>query len=75
MLSSLLYGIAVTLLGNLGPVVGWALFLVFTILTSQLWGILAKEWKGAGKTPLVFMTIGIFLLFISAITISLSFRI
>jgi hypothetical protein len=38
---------------------GFAIFLGTAILTSNLWGVLTGEWRGAGGKPLVWMFISI----------------
>lgn len=35
--------------GDLGPTVVWPLFMVFIILTSNLWSVVTGEWTQAGK--------------------------
>ncbi len=47
-----LWGIAISpsLLGALGPSVGWALFVGMIVLTSTATGLLSGEWKGAAKS-------------------------
>ncbi len=50
--SLLLYGISSARLGPLGPSMGFAIFLGTAILTSNAWGILTGEWRGAGPRPL-----------------------
>jgi L-rhamnose-H+ transport protein len=43
--SLLFYSKASQLIGGLGPVVGWPLFMVMIILTSSFWGWRHKEWS------------------------------
>lgn len=54
-----IYGISSAKLGPQGPAMGFAIFLGTAILTSNLWGILTGEWKGAGGKPLVWMFLSI----------------
>lgn len=44
--SLVFYSKASQIIGDLGPVIGWPLFMIFIILTSNLWGYATKEWKG-----------------------------
>lgn len=47
--SLVLYSQSSLLIGSLGPVVNWPLFMVLIILTSNFWGWRQQEW--AGVTP------------------------
>lgn len=49
--SIMLYGIATTKLGRLGPAVGWAAFLGMAIVAGNFWGLITGEWKSSGKKP------------------------
>jgi len=44
--SLVFYSKASQMIGAVGPVVGWPLFMVMIILTSNFWGWRYKEWKG-----------------------------
>ena len=57
--STLLYGIAAGLLGSLGAVVGWPLFMSLIVITASVWGVATGEWKGAGTRPLQIMYTGV----------------
>ena len=47
-----LYGFAAFRLGAQGPILGWSVFMCFTILTAYVLGVLAGEWEGVtGKSP------------------------
>jgi L-rhamnose-H+ transport protein len=48
--SLLIYGKSARLIGALGPIIGWPMFMIFIILTSNFWGWIYGEWKGCGKT-------------------------
>ena len=60
--SLVLYGIANTQLGELGPVIAWPIMSSMGILGANMWGALTGEWKGAGKSPVFFMRIAVTLL-------------
>lgn len=59
-----LYGQGASLMGELGTVVGWTMFLSLALIISNIWGIAFGEWKDA-KKPLKILLIGNFILFIS----------
>lgn len=46
-LSLLLYSQGALLIGSLGPLIGWPLFMVLIILSSNFWGWRYHEWEGA----------------------------
>lgn len=41
------YGVGAAGLGALGGVIGWPLFMAMIIITANVWGALAGEWKGS----------------------------
>ena len=50
---------AVSMLGVLGPVIGWPIYMSAIILSSAFWGWISGEWRGiAGRPPRV-MGLGI----------------
>ena len=59
--SIILYGIATTKFGRLGPAVCWAAFLGMAIVTGNIWGLVTGEWKQSGKKPLLLMFAGVVL--------------
>lgn len=44
-----LYGFAVSMLGRLGPVIGWVMFNGLALIVANLWGFADGEWKGHRK--------------------------
>ncbi|HEV2489808.1 MAG TPA: hypothetical protein VGT03_08365, partial [Candidatus Acidoferrales bacterium] len=63
--SSAIYGVAAARIGDMGPVLGWPLFMSIIIITSSSWGYLTGEWQGAGRksansmiTAIVFLILG-----------------
>jgi L-rhamnose-H+ transport protein len=66
----LLYGSGASMMGKSGAVYGWALFSATTILTSNVWGVLTGEWKGAGRIPRVLMWLSAALLVTSFVIIA-----
>lgn len=47
------YGKATSLLGTLGPVVGWVAFNGLALIIANIWGFLDGEWKGFQKAKKV----------------------
>jgi L-rhamnose-H+ transport protein len=59
-----LYGQGAALMGTLGTVVGWTMFIALALVISNVWGIAFGEWKGF-KKPLGVLMIGNLILIIS----------
>jgi L-rhamnose-H+ transport protein len=57
--SLLIYGAAAASMADLGPVLGWPLFMSAIILTSNMWGLAVGEWKGAARRSLLTMFVGL----------------
>src|SRR5438067_2931156 len=57
--SLVVYGAAATRMADLGPVLGWPLFMSAIILTSNVWGLAVGEWKGATRGSLMTMFVGL----------------
>ena len=68
--SSILYGIATVFLGDLGPVVGWPLFMSLIVIVATLLGIWTGEWRGATKNA--FRVQGLAVLILIAAVVMLS---
>ncbi len=47
--STAIYGAVSARLGEIGPVLGWPLFMSAIIIASNVWGFATGEWKGAGS--------------------------
>jgi L-rhamnose-H+ transport protein len=47
------------MLGPLGPVVGWPIYMSGIILTSSFWGWTTGEWRDSKGRPVNFMLAGI----------------
>lgn len=63
-----LYSQSAQMIGEFGPVVGWPLFMVFIILTSNFWGWLKKEWENCSHSVMIRLGWGI-LLFLIAVAL------
>ena len=51
------YGQGAAIMGKLGPVIGWSMFLALSLVISSMWGLKDGEWKGM-VLPLRVMLIG-----------------
>lgn len=61
-----LYGIGAGLMGPLGKVLGWPIFIVLMVLTGNVSGVLAGEWAGASRGALLWLAAGLAVLVVSA---------
>lgn len=66
-----LYGQGAAIMGELGPVIGWTMFLALALIVSTVWGISSGEWKGMKKSKVILL-IGDALLILSWIILSLT---
>jgi L-rhamnose-H+ transport protein len=57
--STVIYGIAAGMMGSLGTVLGWPLFMSLIVITATLWGVFTGEWRNAGRKPLQIMWSGV----------------
>jgi L-rhamnose-H+ transport protein len=62
MSGTVLYGRGANLIGSLGPVIGWPLLMSVMVLTANLWGFYAGEWKGVRGAPVRLATGGLTIL-------------
>jgi len=63
--SSILYGLATVLLGSLGTVLGWPLFMSLIVISASGVGLLTGEWKRSGGAPILLQCGGVGLLIIA----------
>jgi L-rhamnose-H+ transport protein len=68
------YGAVAARMGDLGPVLGWPLFMSAIILTSNVWGLVLGEWKGASRRSLTAMFAGLSVLILGFCTVAWSSR-
>jgi L-rhamnose-H+ transport protein len=68
--STLLYGIASTKLGALGPTVGWPLFMSLIVITASLLGVVTCEWENTGAKPLAIQLSGVVILIAAVVILS-----
>lgn len=58
------YGMGTTKMGEL-DFASWSIHMSFIIIFSNMWGMIMKEWKGAGKLTMRFLYIGLGVLILS----------
>jgi L-rhamnose-H+ transport protein len=59
------YGMGATVLGPLGGIVGWPVFMAINITVANVWGALSGEWKGASRRSYAYSLVGIAILFVA----------
>ena len=62
------YGMGTTKMGDL-DFASWSIHMSFIIIFSNMWGMILKEWKGAGKSTMRFLYIGLGILILSTFII------
>ena len=72
--STVMYGVGATKLGELGPVLGWPLFMSLIVITATVWGVATGEWKPAGKQPLRILGSGVAVLIVAIFVLGYSSR-
>lgn len=70
--SLILYSKASQIIGKLGPLVGWPLFMVLIILVSNYWGWRHQEWAGASRKSKQIVSVGLILLIVAMIVLGYS---
>jgi L-rhamnose-H+ transport protein len=50
----------------------WSILMSLNVVFSNVWGVILKEWKGAGKKAVIFLAIGMGTLILSLIIPNLS---
>ncbi len=63
------YGQGATLMGEMGPVIGWPILLGISLIISNIWAYLNKEWKGA-KKPFALLLAGLAVLILATIILA-----
>jgi L-rhamnose-H+ transport protein len=72
--STLLYGLAATRLGSLGPILGWPLFMSLIVIAASLLGVFTGEWKNSGAAPLRIQWAGVGLLIVAVFVLAATSR-
>jgi L-rhamnose-H+ transport protein len=57
-----LYGVAVRMMGDWGPVIGWAVFMALSVSVASVWGVAQGEWAGTSRQTRRLMLMGIAIL-------------
>lgn len=70
--SLLFYSKASQLIGTLGPLVGWPIFMVLIILTASFWGWKHNEWEHSSAKAKSVMRYGLLCLFAAIIILAYS---
>lgn len=68
----IVYGVGATLLGPIGPSVGWAVLIALVVVVANIWGLMTGEWRGTGSRPIRIMAVGLAALLIAVGIISAS---
>jgi L-rhamnose-H+ transport protein len=68
--SSVFYGIATVFLGDLGPVVGWPLFMSLIVIVASVLGVWTGEWRNAGSRALQVQGLAVLILVCAVIVLS-----
>jgi L-rhamnose-H+ transport protein len=66
-----LYGVAANMLGEMGAIMGFPVFLSMTVLTANTAGLLTGEWRGASRAAYRYGVAGMLALIISIVIIGL----
>ncbi len=70
--SLICYSKATALIGSLGPLVGWPLFMVMIILASSFWGWRSGEWDGSSTRVKRTLWLGIMFLVLAIVVLAYS---
>jgi len=69
-----IYGVSTRYLGRLGDSAGWAIYQIAMVLTANLAGILAGEWRSSTRRARVALCSGVLVLVLATITTAVSTR-
>lgn len=72
--SIILYSISTVKLGDLGPSIGWPLFLASIVVASTIFGALTGEWSHTGTRPIRTMIAGVSFLVLAIAILSFAGR-
>ena len=67
-----MYGVGAKKMGELGPVLGWPVFMSIIVITGTFWGIATAEWSGAGKQSLRLLGLGVAVLVVAIFVLGIS---
>lgn len=66
-----IYGQGATLLGELGPVIGWPILLGVSLIVSNFWAYINNEWENA-KKPFSILMLGLLILIVATAVLGYS---
>lgn len=69
-----LYGSSATMMGSLGPVVGWPVYMSVMITVGNFWGWVTGEWRGAPPRATRLLVLGIAIQVVAITILSISNR-
>ncbi|MFL6350962.1 MAG: L-rhamnose/proton symporter RhaT [Bryobacteraceae bacterium] len=75
MSSIAIFGAASATMAEMGPVLGWPLFMSAIIITSNVWGFATGEWRRVRRPTVFTVSIGMLLLILGFCILAWSFRI
>jgi L-rhamnose-H+ transport protein len=75
MSSIAIYGTASATMAQMGPVLGWPLFMSAIIITSNVWGFATGEWRRVRRATVLTVSIGMLLLILGFCILAWSFKI
>ena len=67
-----MYGVGAKKMDELGPVLGWPVFMSIIVLTGTAWGVTTGEWRGAGKRPLWLLGLAVAVLVVAIFVLGIS---
>lgn len=59
------YGMGAAMLGPMGGILGWPVFMVMVIVAGNIWGAVTGEWKGASRRAYGYLYVGIAILLLA----------
>ena len=65
-----LYGFGGSIMGSLGPVIGWPVFMSTVVIVGNIIGVLSGEWKGASSKARGMSWLGVAILVVAIVVIS-----
>jgi L-rhamnose-H+ transport protein len=66
-----IYGQGAAVMGDLGPIAGWIMFMALALIVSNVWGLRTGEWKGM-TVPVKYLYAGNIILILSWIILGLA---
>lgn len=67
---TLTYGVGAGVMGALGGIIGWPIFMTVDIIAALFWGAVSGEWKGASRRALAYNWAGVAVLLLAIAIVS-----